>query len=208
MATFVNTMNQPTTPKPNWLASEVGLRLVSYMLKSADVTAGTDGKKIVKPGQILPSNDQDAIGLLYTTTDIDVTNGDMAVSLMIGGRVIEQRLPDTVDAAAKTALKAGAALIIFETMATTTRPGSAPVDTTPLATPINLDYSTKVTWDAVTGATSYDVYVDGDTENPANVATAEFAVTDLDVGAHTVIVVAKRGDEVSNPSASYAFTKA
>ncbi len=54
-----------------------------YMVTAEGVEAGTDGKKIVKAGTILPANDETADGVLLH--DVDVTYGDAPGTLVIHG---------------------------------------------------------------------------------------------------------------------------
>lgn len=63
-----------------------------------------DGTKYVPMGTAYPSNDGNAIGLLYE--DVDVTTGNMPGSVITKGQIYEDRLPVALDAAAKTALVA------------------------------------------------------------------------------------------------------
>ena len=63
-----------------------------------------DGTKYVSMGTAYPSNDGNAIGLLYE--DVDVTTGNMPGSVITKGQIYEDRLPVALDAAAKTALVA------------------------------------------------------------------------------------------------------
>ena len=68
-------------------------------------TVNADGTKYVKMGTPFPSNDGNAIGLLYE--DVDVTCGNMPGSVIIkDAQVYEDRLPVALDASAKTALGA------------------------------------------------------------------------------------------------------
>lgn len=77
-----------------------------YMLTSDSVTADeTTGRKIVKAGTPLPTNDAGALGLLFR--DTDVTDGDKAVSLVYEGDVSIAKLAAngvTLDETVKTAL--------------------------------------------------------------------------------------------------------
>ena len=61
-----------------------------YTLKSKDVTADANGKKIVKAGTPLPKNDGTVKGLIIT--DADVTNNDLAVALVFEGEVSTAKL--------------------------------------------------------------------------------------------------------------------
>lgn len=70
---------------------------------SAVVTTA-DGGKYVPAGAVIPANGATAKGILYE--DVDVTTGDMPGSLVTEGVVYEDRLPEAVASAAKTALEA------------------------------------------------------------------------------------------------------
>lgn len=64
-----------------------------------------DNTKYVKMGTAYPSNDGNAIGLLYE--DVDVTTGDMPGSVVTrNAEVYEDRLPVALAGAAKSALEA------------------------------------------------------------------------------------------------------
>ncbi|MEC0089339.1 hypothetical protein [Paenibacillus macquariensis] len=65
--------------------------------------AVVDGKKIVKAGTVLPTNDASAKGILYN--DVDVTYGPQPGALIEEGYILEARLPVVPSALAKTALK-------------------------------------------------------------------------------------------------------
>lgn len=87
------------TVKPNFLESEVGL-----VLKTREIPATLgvqDGRyKTVKAGTPFPSDNSNAIGIVFE--DIDVTDGNMLGSVMVAGRVLADRL--SLASAAKTAL--------------------------------------------------------------------------------------------------------
>ena len=79
-----------------------------------------DNTKYVKMGTAYPSNDGNAIGLLYE--DVDVTTGDMPGSVVTANaEVYEDRLPVALAGAAKTALAARGFKFI-ETAPAVTRP--------------------------------------------------------------------------------------
>lgn len=69
-----------------------------------------NGGKYVLAGTVWPANDGTAEGIVYE--DIDVTNGDMPGSVIVAGRVYEDRLPVEIDPAAKTALEASGFVFI------------------------------------------------------------------------------------------------
>lgn len=62
-----------------------------------------DGRKVVKAGTVYPKNDATAKGIVVTS--VDVTDGPQPVAYMDHGSVYENRLPEAVSEAAKTALK-------------------------------------------------------------------------------------------------------
>lgn len=72
-------------------------------ISQTGVTANSDGFKIVKGGTIYPSNDGNAIGIVYE--DVDVTSGNMPGSVVTAGTVYEDRLAVEIASAAKNALK-------------------------------------------------------------------------------------------------------
>ena len=92
-------VNTKAEVRPNFLESEVGL-----VLKTREIPASMgvqDGKyKIVKAGTPFPSDNSNAVGLVFE--DIDVTDGNMPGSVMVAGRVLADRL--SLASAAKTAL--------------------------------------------------------------------------------------------------------
>lgn len=85
----------------NFLASDkyVAFTTTVPQSKGEDI----DGRKIVKAGTILPSNDANAKGILLE--DVDVTNGDNIGSLIEDGFILKNRLPVAPDEAAIMALK-------------------------------------------------------------------------------------------------------
>lgn len=88
--------------RPNFLASEVGLRLVSTTARTTNAAVVTEnGRKIIKAGTVYPSNDASAQGIIFQ--DIDVTDGDKAAPLMVGGHYYNDKI--TIDSTAVEALK-------------------------------------------------------------------------------------------------------
>lgn len=91
------------TSGKNILASEVGLVLKTVELAQSMATE-EDGYKIIKAGTVFPANDSTAKGLVFE--DVDMTNDTKRPgSVIIAGRVLEDNLPATVQADAKTALE-------------------------------------------------------------------------------------------------------
>jgi len=87
----------------NFISSAVGLVKKTATISDAGVTPNELGNKIVKAGTIYPANDATAKGIV--TMNTDVTWGDVAGSIIIAGRILEDRLPETLDADAKEALE-------------------------------------------------------------------------------------------------------
>lgn len=90
------------TEEINFLAS-AHVTTFTHQVSDTGVAADVNGRKIVKAGTVYPKNDATAEGILYT--DVDVTEGPQAGSLLVEGYVLEARLPVAPSAEAKTALK-------------------------------------------------------------------------------------------------------
>lgn len=75
-----------------FLAHEECVRETKQIAQSAAVTEA-NGAKYVPMGSAYPSNDANAIGIVYE--DVDVTTGDMPGSVVTKGVVIEDRLAIT-----------------------------------------------------------------------------------------------------------------
>lgn len=73
--------------------------------RTATQAMGTteNGRTILKAGTVFPANDETAQGIVLH--DIDLTHGDQPVGVMVEGYVYESRLPETVSAEAKEAMK-------------------------------------------------------------------------------------------------------
>lgn len=97
--------------KVNFLDSPVGLVLKTCTVPASMGIADEKGNKIAPAGTVFPANDSTATGILFE--DVDVTEGDHEGSLLVAGRVYEERLAEeSVEADAKTALeKAGIAFV-------------------------------------------------------------------------------------------------
>lgn len=75
-----------------FLAHEECVRETRQFAQSGATTTD-EGGKYVKMGTAYPSNDSNAIGIVYE--DVDVTNGDMPGSVVTKGEVYEDRLAVT-----------------------------------------------------------------------------------------------------------------
>lgn len=98
-----------------FLAHEECVRETRQIAQSGATTTA-EGGKYVKMGTPYPSNDGNAIGLVYE--DVDVTTGDMPGSVVTKGVVIEDRLPVELAGAAKSALVALGFTFVNETSVT------------------------------------------------------------------------------------------
>lgn len=102
----------PTYSGPNFLGSEIGLIPKTHTIPQSMGEADPDynDRLIVKCGTMYPSNDANAIGVVYPNAPdcfvYDVTDGDVEGSVMIRGTVWKNRLPVAPDDAAVTALEA------------------------------------------------------------------------------------------------------
>lgn len=83
---------------PNFLASEVGLRTITYTFSKSKGTL-ENGRQIIPAGTIYPANDGTAVGIVFQ--DVDVTDGDAVAALMVGGVYLADKLSATVAEAAK-----------------------------------------------------------------------------------------------------------
>lgn len=91
--------------RPNFLASEVGLRTVTCTF--AKSTAGAvmeNGRKILKAGMVYPLNDATAKGIIFQ--DVDVTDGDRPGSLMVAGHYYDDKLVAPTNVNAKPVFQA------------------------------------------------------------------------------------------------------
>ena len=110
-----------STPDIPWLASERSLRLVSYTAEDDNAQIVTEnGRKIIKSGTVYPANGATAVGIVFQ--DVDVTDGDAPMSLMISGHVWEARLNtglSGLDDDAKAALAANGIFFDFNNIVPT-----------------------------------------------------------------------------------------
>lgn len=88
---------------PNILESEVGLVLKTYTADQSNATTVND-KKIIKAGSVYPTNATGAKGIVFE--DVDMTDDTKRpISIIVAGRVLEKRLPETVNTTAKQELE-------------------------------------------------------------------------------------------------------
>jgi len=100
---FIGATKKGRVFAPGWfLESEVGVVRKTRQIAQEGAETAEDGSKYVPMGTVWPANDATAEGIVYE--DIDVTTGDMPGSVVLAGRVYEDRLPTAIAEEAKTAL--------------------------------------------------------------------------------------------------------
>lgn len=90
-----------TAKQINFLAS-ARFQSFTTQVEQTGVVANAKGRKIVPAGTIYPKNDATAKGILLN--DVDVTEGPQPGALLVEAYILEARLPEAPDAAAKAAL--------------------------------------------------------------------------------------------------------
>lgn len=116
---FIGNVQQGQCYAPGWfLANNEDCTRETRQISQSGAATGENGAKYVKMGTIYPSNDTNAIGIVYE--DVDVSTGDMPGSVVTKGEVYEDRLPAALDEAAKTALTGKG--FTFKTAPEVTRP--------------------------------------------------------------------------------------
>lgn len=100
---FIGEVNKGVTYAPGWFLAHEECERKTREIPQSMATTVANGTKYVKMGTPFPSNDGDAVGIIYE--DVDVTVGNMPGSVVLKGTVYENRLPVTLDSAAKTALE-------------------------------------------------------------------------------------------------------
>lgn len=117
---FIGATENGRVYAPGWfLESEVGVVRKTRQISQTGATTAPNGGKYVPIGTIYPSNDANAVGIVYE--DVDVSTGDMPGSVVLAGRVYTDRLNGTIAAAAKTALS-GKGIVFIDTAPAVTRP--------------------------------------------------------------------------------------
>lgn len=99
---FIGSVNQGKTYNAGYFLAHEECVRKTHEIPQSLATTESDGTKYVKAGTVYPSNDSNAIGIVYE--DVDVTKGAMPGSVVEKGVVIESRLPAAIDSDAKTAL--------------------------------------------------------------------------------------------------------
>lgn len=88
---------------PNFLESAEGLILKTFTAEQTNAVE-VGGRKIIKAGSVYPTNATGAKGIVYE--EVDMTDDEKRpISVIVAGRVFENRLPVAVDSTAKTELQ-------------------------------------------------------------------------------------------------------
>lgn len=91
---FIGAGHQGQIYAPGWfLVNNEDCSRFTKTIPQSLATTAADGTKYVKMGTAFPSNDANAIGIIYE--DVDVTVGDMPGSVVTKGEVYEDRLAVT-----------------------------------------------------------------------------------------------------------------
>ena len=102
---FIGAGHNGQTYAPGWfLVNNENCTRLTKTIPQTLATTAADGTKYVKMGTVFPSNDANAIGIVYE--DVDVTAGAMPGSVVTKGEVYTDKLPTAPASAAKTALEA------------------------------------------------------------------------------------------------------
>lgn len=91
---FIGAEKQGQTYAPGWfLVTDEGCVRKTRQIAQSGATTTAEGGKYVPMGSAYPSNDGNAVGIVYE--DVDVTDGDMPGSVVLQGTVYEDRLAIT-----------------------------------------------------------------------------------------------------------------
>lgn len=101
MSFIQNNTNSKVYAPGYFLAHEECTRVTKEIPQSMATTTD-DGSKYVPMGTVYPSNDANAEGIVYE--DVDVTVGNMPGSVVTAGTIYEDRLPEAIKSAAKSAM--------------------------------------------------------------------------------------------------------
>lgn len=105
---------------PGWFLAEAECSRETRTIPAnhAQVKTAANGGKYVPMGAIFPSNDANAIGIVYE--DVDVTTGAMTGSVVTNGVIYADRLP-ALESSAKSALQS-AGFVVIDTVPAVVRP--------------------------------------------------------------------------------------
>lgn len=115
---FIGAVEQGKVYAPGWFLAHEECVRETRQIPASGATTADNGGKYVKMGTVFPSNDANAVGIVYE--DVDVTTGNMPGSVVTKGVVYKDRLPVALAATAETALAAKG--FVFVTSPSVTRP--------------------------------------------------------------------------------------
>ena len=117
---FIMPVKEGTVHQAGWfLANNEDCTRQTKTIAQAGATTTADGAKYVKMGTPYPSNDSNAVGIVYE--DVDVSSGDMPGSVVTKGEVYLDRLAVELAAGAQSALE-GLGFKFIATSPAVTRP--------------------------------------------------------------------------------------
>lgn len=116
---FIGEVEKGKAYAPGWFLAHEACERKTRQMSQTDATTADNGAKYIPMGTIYPSNDANAEGIVYE--DVDVTVGDMPGSVVLSGVVYEDRLPEALASAARSALSA-LGFVFIEAAPTVTRP--------------------------------------------------------------------------------------
>lgn len=114
---FIGVKEEGHVYAPGWFLAHEECTRETREIPQSMATTAADGAKYVKMGTPYPSNDANAVGIVYE--DVDVTTGNMPGSVVTKGTIYKDRLPVVLDSNAATALAALGFTIINSTPAVT-----------------------------------------------------------------------------------------
>lgn len=115
---FIGEKHEGVVYAPGYFLAHEECTRETRQIPQTMATTAANGAKYVPMGTVYPSNDGNAVGIVYE--DVDVTTGNMPGSVVTKGTVIEGRLAQSLETTAKTALEGKG--FTFVTEPTVTRP--------------------------------------------------------------------------------------
>lgn len=110
---------------PGYFLASADCDRMTYEISASHSQAITIGdKKIVPAGAVIPSNDGNAVGILFE--DVEVTTGNMPGSVVTRGAVYEDKLPAAIESTAEAVLPG---IRVITASPAVVRPASFALDT-------------------------------------------------------------------------------
>lgn len=168
----------------------------------AQAVTRDDGRKVVPAGAVIPSNNGNALGILYE--DIDVTNGAVAGSVVTEGTVYEDKLPAAIESAAESAMTG---ITVITTSPAVTRPdyfGKAFVGLTVTSTEGASSGKTVISVSGVTLGTGETLQYKADAD-PLPLGSVATGFTSFDSGDSLTIADGKKVAVIAVTAGGYVF---